>query len=318
MPAASPAKKLGRSVSRSARIERRENRLKEHERYIEVSPHVRIFATETGSGPTVLLCDGLGCDGYIWQRLRPALARNYQVVHWNYRGHGRSDPPRDWSELSVQEMLRDLLAVMDSFGVKCCSLLGHSMGVQVILQAAVDFPERFSAVIPICGSYGRPLDTFYGTDLMLQVFPWVLEASERFGRLGQRLWSGLNDLPMAWEFARRREMNPRRVGLETIRPYFEHMAKMDVRVFLQTLAYLRDHSVESRLDEVSSPCLVIAGAHDTFTPVWLSRRMARMIPRAELLVVEDGTHVAPLEAPEQVESKIEEFIARNLMSRRSA
>lgn len=292
--------------------------MKEHERFVTLSDGQRIFSTEVGEGPTVLLCDGLGCDGYIWGELRPALARNHRVIHWHYRGHGKSDLPRRWELLDVPSLIRDMLAVLDEYEVERCALLGHSMGVQVILQAVVDHPERFDALIPICGSYGRPLDTFRGTDTMLHVLPVLLEASDRFTHAGQRLWSLVNDWPLAQELARRSEMNAANVALDAVKPYFEHLAGMDIRVFLRTLSYLRDHSVEGALHQIRVPTLVIAGEHDTFTPVWLSRKMARMIPHSELLVVPDGTHVAPLEEPRMVEERVLGFLASVFDARTSA
>jgi enoyl-CoA hydratase len=45
---------------------------------------------------------------------------------------------------------------------------------------------------------------------------------------------------------------------------------------------------------------VLNGERDTFTPVYVSREMAELIEGSELLVVPDGTHVAPLEVPTTV------------------
>ncbi len=292
--------------------------MKEHERFVTSIDGQRIFSTEVGEGPAVLLCDGLGCDGYIWRDLRPALARDHRVIHWHYRGHGKSDPPRRWELLDVPALIRDMLAVLDDYEVERCAMVGHSMGVQVILQAVVDHSERFDALIPICGSYGRPLDTFRGTDTMLHVLPLLLGVSDRFTQVGQRLWSLVNEWPLAQELARQSEMNAANVAMEAVQPYFEHLAGMDIRVFLRTLSYLRDHSVEGALDQIHVPTLVIAGEHDTFTPVWLSRKMARMIPNAELLVVPDGTHVAPLEEPALVEEHVLAFLASVFDARTSA
>src|SRR3954471_20976233 len=42
----------------------------------------------------VVFCDGIGCDGYVWKYLERALGADYRIVHWHYRGHGRTPPPR--------------------------------------------------------------------------------------------------------------------------------------------------------------------------------------------------------------------------------
>src|SRR5690348_7207014 len=43
----------------------------------------------------IVLLDGVGCDGYVWKYLAPELARDRLVVHFHYRGHGRTPLPRD-------------------------------------------------------------------------------------------------------------------------------------------------------------------------------------------------------------------------------
>ena len=56
----------------------------------------------------------------------------------------------------------------------------------------------------------------------------------------------------------------------------------------------------------------MAGEKDTFTPASLSTFMAETIPKAELLVVEGGTHAAPIEAHERINARITEFLTRAL------
>ena len=46
---------------------------------------------------SILLCDGLGCDGYVWKYLQWVLAERYRILHFHYRGHGRTPLPADIS-----------------------------------------------------------------------------------------------------------------------------------------------------------------------------------------------------------------------------
>ena len=49
------------------------------------------------------LTDGIGCDGYVWKYLLPSLAKERAVVHWHYRGHGKTPLPRDPDRVSVAD-----------------------------------------------------------------------------------------------------------------------------------------------------------------------------------------------------------------------
>jgi len=61
-------------------------------------------------------------------------------------------------------------------------------------------------------------------------------------------------------------------------PYIEHLAKMHPLAFVRTLDSLKDHSALGHLPHVDVPTIVIGGEGDRFTPVWLSQRMAELIP----------------------------------------
>jgi pimeloyl-ACP methyl ester carboxylesterase len=95
----------------------------------------------------------------------------------------------------------------------------------------------------------------------------------------------------------------------------KHLAKMDPVMFLRTLDSLKDHSVLDHLPKVDVPALVVGGEIDKFTPVWLSKRMADLIPGAEYLFVPQGSHTAPLERPGMVNNAIERFLREKVRPR---
>src|SRR5574341_454485 len=131
------------------------------------SDGTRLWWRASGSGsPAVALTDGIACAGFVWKHLEPALARSRRVLRWNYRGHGRSDPPRDPSRVAVEDHAQDLLSVLDAAGERQAVLAGHSMGVQVVLEAHRHAPERVAGLLIVCGSPGRLLDTFHASSLL--------------------------------------------------------------------------------------------------------------------------------------------------------
>jgi pimeloyl-ACP methyl ester carboxylesterase len=96
-------------------------------------------------------------------------------------------------------------------------------------------------------------------------------------------------------------------------PYLHHMTHVDFPMFLRMLRAAGDHSASDWLSEIDVPVLIVAGERDTFTPSFLAQRMAEAIPGAELMMVQRGTHVAPIEQPEAVNARIESFLRERVL-----
>jgi pimeloyl-ACP methyl ester carboxylesterase len=58
--------------------------------------------------------------------------------------------------------------------------------------------------------------------------------------------------------------------------------------------------------------LVIAAERDTFTPVALAKEMAAAIPNAELELIEEASHAAPVEQPDRIAERAEDFLSSRL------
>jgi pimeloyl-ACP methyl ester carboxylesterase len=274
---------------------------------------VRLFWTSQGRGaPAVLLCDGLGCDGFIWRYLEPALARHHRIVHWHYPGHGRSPPPSSTRAISVPSFADDAVTVLDAARVERVVVIGHSMGVQVALEMFRRHRGRAAALVLVCGSPGHPLDTFHDTSVLRTLLPLLRKTTDALPQGVSALARAAVRSGLALEVALLFEVNPQLVHREDLEPYFAHLLAMDPRLFLRTMQAASEHSAEDSLSAVDVPTLVIAGDRDHFTPPWLSRRMALAIAGAELLMVSGGSHTTPLEAPERVEHAVADFLRRRV------
>jgi pimeloyl-ACP methyl ester carboxylesterase len=257
----------------------------------------------------MVLCDGLGCDGFAWKYLLPELSHRHRVVRWHYRGHGKSPMPPDRSSIGVEHTVADLEHLLQTLGIENSVIYGHSMGVQVSLEYHRRHPKRVRGLVLLCGSYGNPLDTFHDHTLLRSAFPYVRTVIERFPEISKRVTSVLMKTELAVTLALRTELNPDLMLREDMAPYFEHLATMNPVAFVRTLDSLKDHSAWDHLQEIEVPTLVVGGERDKFTPVWLSRRMADAIPKADFLLVPGGSHTAPLERPELVSRSIRRFLA---------
>jgi pimeloyl-ACP methyl ester carboxylesterase len=270
------------------------------------------------SAPTVVMCDGIGCDGYVWKHLRRALSSFCRLIHWHYPGHGRSPMPRDPQRATIPGLARDLLAVLDDAGVEHAVACGHSMGVQVVLETYRAAPARIEALLLACGAPGNPLRTFRGTDRFEALLPTVQRMAQRTPWIFNRLSRRILPTRLAYEIATLIEPNEALIEPRDFMPYLEGMSRIDVRLFLDMLAAACQHSATDLLGTIEVPTLVIGGDQDTFTPPELSKAMHEAIPGADLLMIEGGSHTALIERPEQVNAAVIDFLRRRLDSSKSS
>ncbi len=289
------------------------------EGWCESSDGTEIFYSLAGPGedprePDIVLCDGVGCDGFVWKYLVPTLAARHRVIRYHYRGHGYSKTPLHMDRFRIEDLVDDLYSVLDHIGaIEPVILAGHSVGVQVILEAHRHRPERIGALVPTCGSYGRPLDTFHDGEFLKKMFPILYQLFTGFPEAMMRLWRALLPSSFAyWTALLAGEVNRSLIRLEDLQPYFEHLSRMDAQVFANALHYASTHSARDHLPRIDVPTLVIAAENDTFTPAWLSHEMADHIPNAELLMVPKGSHAAPIEQPDLILLRLEKFLAERL------
>src|SRR5215831_8216219 len=98
--------------------------------YLRTPEGAQIYFQVYGDGkPGIVLCDGLGCDGFAWKYLLPQLQRRHRALRWHYRGHGRSALPTDRRHLGMSYNCDDLQRVLDAGNLDSAIIFGHSMGV---------------------------------------------------------------------------------------------------------------------------------------------------------------------------------------------
>ena len=229
-------------------------------------------------------------------------------MRWHYRGHGQSDDPADPEHVGIEDLCDDLVCVLDVLDIENAVLIGHSMGSQVILETWNRTPERVQALIPMCGTYKRPLDTLHNNDRVATVLPYIDRAIQTIPDHLQMLWKTMTPSRLA-QLASRVEINANLARTTDFIPYLEHVSEMDLKVFVAMLKRLAEHSSEDYLPDVDVPTLIVAGELDTFTPTFRSYEMHDMIPDSELLIVPNGTHIAPLELPDLTNARVEKFLS---------
>lgn len=284
--------------------------------FVPTDSELSLFWQASGSGPhTLICCNGVGVSTFFWKYIVERFSRDYQVVLWDYRGHGRSDRPRHprGVDLSIETSARDLGRVQEAVGADKAVLLGHSMGCQVILERALQAPDSVQGLGLMLGSAGRVLETFYDNPGSRPLIKSIARLADGIGDTVNRIARPLVRSPIAWSVTQRiRAVDPYYTSREDFEPYLEHLADLDLRLFLRMVQEADRHDAFPRLSEIQVPALVVAAERDDFTPLWLSEKMARELPQAELLVLADGSHAALIEQPETINHRLARWLQESV------
>jgi pimeloyl-ACP methyl ester carboxylesterase len=102
---------------------------------------------EGNATTAVVLVHGWSCDRTYWSGQTGLLAKKYKVVTIDLAGHGGSGLNR--KVYSMESFGADVAAVVDKLGLQKVILIGHSMGGDVIAEAARRMPGKVAALIMV-------------------------------------------------------------------------------------------------------------------------------------------------------------------------
>jgi pimeloyl-ACP methyl ester carboxylesterase len=105
---------------------------------------VKIRYTVEGKGEPVLLIHGFTANIEIqWgiPGILPVLAKNYQVIAFDNRGHGKSGKPHDVKKYGM-EMVEDAVRLLDHLKIEKAHVVGYSMGAMLTSKLMVTHPQR--------------------------------------------------------------------------------------------------------------------------------------------------------------------------------
>ena len=288
------------------------------------------YLSRPGTKIPMAFINGWSCSDAYWANILPPLEKaGHGIVLHDHRGHAQSGLPREpgpnardlsIADLSVERTAADVLAVLDDAGVEKAVLIGHSMGVQVMLDTYRQAPDRVAGLIAVAGAFENPLRTLYGLPPVLDLFWPVLHAvMERIPSAVYRfILSGTSNAEFSHRGARLLRAAGPKATADGMAPYVLHLGTRDPKVLFKMATGMRAHSAGDLLPDIDVPTLVVAAGKDTFTPPKCQRRMADTVPDAEVVWFDDAGHTLPIEEPEAIVDAIEDFVARRVTATEAA
>jgi pimeloyl-ACP methyl ester carboxylesterase/DNA-binding CsgD family transcriptional regulator len=232
-------------------------------------------------------------DSPVWSHWLRRLGETHTVLRYDERGCGLSDP--GVGELSVDTWVADLEAVVDAAGVERFDLLGVSQGAAIAVEYAARHPQRVSGLV-LYGGYAR------GRRVRgQQQQEDALVAAIRAG------WT--TDDPA---FRRVFSMLFLPHGSPEQMAWYDELLRASTTVD-SAVALFRARGAVDVVDSapsVTTRTLVMHAREDHVVPVQEGRLLAKLIPNAQLILLDSENHILLADEPawEQFVSALRGFL----------
>src|SRR3954452_1970594 len=240
------------------------------------------------NAPVLMLSNSLGTDIHMWDEQMPAFLKQFRVVRYDRRGHGKSGVSK--GPYSMELLGRDVLAILDHFSIKKINWCGLSMGGMVGQWLGANAPDRIEKLI-------LSNNTAYYADKQ----PW----NDRIKYVREHGLAAIVGPNMERWFTKEfRERCPRAIERMT-----ERFLSTPLEGYIACGEAVRDMDHRDLLPKISVPTLVIAGRQDPATPPDHGKYIADHIPGAEFVVL-DGAHIANVEQPQVYADTVLRFLSK--------
>jgi len=264
---------------------------------------VNIHYNAHGQGEALVLINGFGSNSQSWFLEVPAFSPEFQVISFDNRGTGQSDKPD--IPYTMEMMAGDVAGLLKSLGIEATHVYGVSMGGMIAQEFTLRYPDMVTSLVLGCTNCGGPNAVRPDAAAMAFLFD-----PERMQRLTPEE-GARQSLPFLFsqEYI---DNNPELVD-EIVARRLEEVTPL--RTYARQGQAIMGHDTYDRLPQLRVPTMVIAGTADRLVPVENSRILASRIPNAELVLLENMGHGYLVEAAEEANKAILDFLRRH---RRSA
>jgi pimeloyl-ACP methyl ester carboxylesterase len=257
-------------------------------------------------GPAIILLHGFGASEFSWREVLEPLSSLGSVYAYDRPGFGLTERPLagDWSgknPYGTSGQVQMLLDFMNEKGIEEAVLVGNSAGGTVATLFAMEHPGRVNGLILLDSAWK---DSGQG---MLAAWQKLVLDTPQAARLGPllmrsiRKW-GTELISTAWH-------DPEKIPAGVVEGYQKPLQSDNWdKALFEILKAREPLNLESRLNDLEIPVLVVSGDDDRIIPTEDSIQLASLIPGSTLAILPACGHVPQEECPEEFLKVVEPFI----------
>jgi pimeloyl-ACP methyl ester carboxylesterase len=253
-------------------------------------PKVRYL--RVGQGPALVLLHSIRTQLDLFQRVIPKLTDHFTVYAFDYPGFGWSEivPGADYREPAMREHVVHFFERLD---LRDVTLAGESLGATLALTAAAVLRDRVKQVVAF-----NPYDYLPGVE-RANLLASVIIKSVRAPLIGP-IFAAMESRATLAGILKGGFCDSRRLPADFIdellkggkRQGYSRVARAVYRGLPSYVA------ARSYYAQIGVPVTLVYGDHDWSRPVEREANLAR-IKRGKMIVLEDASHIASLERPEE-------------------
>lgn len=245
----------------------------------------QIYYEIVGSGEPIVFVHGFTLDHTMWQPQVEFFSKGYHVVTYDARGFGKSSLPE-----GPYDHTDDLHALLDHLGIDQAHFVGLSMGARIATNFALAYPDTVRSLTlmdPALDGYKSEVD-------------WNVYAKEEGLERAKENW--LNHELFTVTQKRPEIVAALRSTVENYSGW--HWLHHDPQNPSNTHA--RDH-----LHQITRPTLIVVGEGDLTYFHNIAAVLAVGISGARKVIVPNAGHMVNMEAPDEINSLLDDFISKS-------
>jgi pimeloyl-ACP methyl ester carboxylesterase len=248
-----------------------------------------------GTGDPVVLIGGLGADTFLWFRQTPELSKAFQVIVFDNRGAGESDKPEEM--YSIGMFANDTAGMLTALGITRAHIIGASLGGLIAEEFALTYPKMVNRLVLASTGFGGPhmvKPSFFDLVPMLLTMRRSGDPAKDIRRSFEVFTSP------AW-CAQHGDLVNQYVDWRVAHP-------QPPAAYKRQSAAVKPYNCEDRIGQINAPVLIIHGAKDRVVPVKNAHLLKSKLPQAQLVIIPDAGHAAPIQCAEQWNATVTKFL----------
>ncbi|MFF2927383.1 alpha/beta fold hydrolase [Streptomyces celluloflavus] len=258
-----------------------------------------------GEGPVVVLLHGVAMDGSLWRNVVAPLRSDFRCVVPTLPLGGHRRPMKPDADLSIAGVARLVAEFLDRLDLRDVTLVMSDWGgAQALVSEGRD--ERIGRlVITSCEAFDNFPPGAPGNNLFTSAkLPGGINFAFKLLK-----WKPMRRLPMTWGW-----MSKRPVPHEVMNGWFEPLwtskeVRRDLRKYVLGVPSKSELlGWAEKLRDFDRPALVVWAAEDKVMPPEHGRKLAELLPKGQLVEIEDSYTLIPEDQPEQLSAHIRSFL----------